>query len=190
MRILYISESWSTHDRRFVRLLLSAGYEVGYIRLLGETSVAARQDELVSRMWWRDLQASGYQSLPHIAVAVEDAVHSFRPDLVQAGPMDQGAFLAALTGFHPLVGVSWGSDVLLRAKTSIATRDLVAYALAHCDAVLCDCQAVQVELEAYPGPRPRFVRFPWGIEQPLFEAEAARRRLRVLHGLERSFVVI
>ena len=42
-------------------------------------------------------------------------IGTIQPDLVHAGPLQSCGLLAALSGYHPLVSMSWGYDLLVGA---------------------------------------------------------------------------
>ena len=66
-----------------------------------------------------------------------------KPDLIHAGPVPNVAFLAALSGFRPLVSMSWGSDLLRDIDQDANQRRAARYALNHSDVLVGDCLAVQ-----------------------------------------------
>jgi len=187
VRVLYISEGLTVHDERFIKLIVGGGHTLGYVRLAGKTSSAKRDSLAVE--WWRDLQPAGLLELVSLAREMESAIDAYNPDLVHAGPMHYGAFLAALAGFHPLVSVSWGSDVLLHAATSPAVASLARYALDGSDGVLCDCDAVRDALRDLSTNRPLIAQFPWGIEVDTFLHSHARQECRSELGWKDGFVV-
>ena len=46
-------------------------------------------------------------------------IAELKPDIVHAGPLHGSAFRVALSGFHPLVTMSWGSDLMLEADRNL-----------------------------------------------------------------------
>jgi glycosyltransferase involved in cell wall biosynthesis len=96
-----------------------------------------------------------------------------KPDIVHAGPIQGPALLVALAGFHPLVSMSWGFDLLLTAKRSPWMRFATHCTLANSDILLTDCQTVADEAASYGFPRERMVRFPWGVDLVRFSPVSA-----------------
>ena len=68
---------------------------------------------------------------------------SLQPDVVIAGPVQSGSYLAALAGAKPLVTVSWGTDLLVDADATDESRAITRYALDNSSAVFGDCLAVR-----------------------------------------------
>ena len=56
-------------------------------------------------------------------------VRILKPDLLHAGPLQTGGFFAALSGFHPFLIMSWGSDVLSVPDSSRWMKALTKFAL-------------------------------------------------------------
>lgn len=116
-------------------------------------------------------------------------LHAFRrilrrvqPDIIHAGPVPTCGFLAALSEFHPLLLMSWGSDILVEAERGPISTWVTRLALRRADGVLCDCRAVRDRLVGRWGyPAERITVFPWGVDLPRFHpapsALGLRRRL-------------
>jgi glycosyltransferase involved in cell wall biosynthesis len=106
--------------------------------------------------------------LPELRAILRD----LRPDLMHAGPVQSCAYLGALAGFHPLVVMSWGSDLLLHANHNGEWRKATEIALQGADGLFCDCNSVRHAAERYTQfPDSRIVQFPWGIEAGLFSPQ-------------------
>ena len=73
------------------------------------------------------------------------------PDVVIAGPVQSGAYLAALAGASPLVTVSWGTDMLVDADRNAQLRMATKYTLDRSDAVFGDCRAVREAVKRHAG---------------------------------------
>lgn len=163
MRILYFTRSYSPHDRRFLDVLARSGHEVGYLPY--EAEFARREPpvlpEGIQRVKWDGVERPW--ALAHNRRALRKVLEKFKPDLVHAGPVQQPAFLTALTGFSPLVTMSWGSDILLGAKRGIG-RHQAGYTLQRSTLFLCDCKAVSDRAEELGMPAGQIVVFPWGVD--------------------------
>jgi glycosyltransferase involved in cell wall biosynthesis len=113
------------------------------------------------------------------------------PDVVIAGPVQSGAYVAALAGASPLVTVSWGSDMLVDADRNAQMRMATNYTLGRSDAVFGDCRAVREAVKRHAGmPDDCIVTFPWGIDLERFTPGASALTLREDLGWENSEVFI
>lgn len=150
MRVLYVSEQMGPHDRRFLTAIRAAGHQASFA-CVGQQA-----------------PAQAPQGVEIIEGDLGQAIAQVRPDLVHAGPVHSGAYLAARTGFHPLVTMSWGSDILYTAQRKPFARRRVAAALKATDALIADCEAVASAASGMGFPRERISMFPWGVDLSQF----------------------
>jgi glycosyltransferase involved in cell wall biosynthesis len=112
-----------------------------------------------------------------------------KPDVMHAGPIHTAGLLAALSGFHPLVSMSWGSDLLLEADKNQWNRWATGKTLRHSDVMVGDCEAVKRKAVAFGFPAERAVTFPWGVDLEHF-SPGEDGGLRARAGWEDAFVVM
>jgi glycosyltransferase involved in cell wall biosynthesis len=91
-------------------------------------------------------------------------IKQVKPDLIHAGPIQRSAFLVALTGFRPLVSMSWGYDLLHDVNINAFWRWATLYTLHHSAAMLGDCDTIRHLAVSYGIPNNRIVTFPWGVD--------------------------
>lgn len=192
MRVLYFTRDYTPHDHRFLTSLAESGQEVFYLRL--ERSGRAFDDRAlppsIHQVAWRGGQGPfRWRDVPVLLASLRDVLRKVKPDILHAGPIQTVAFLAALSGFRPLVTMSWGSDLLKDADRSPVYRRITRFTLRRSTMLLGDCQAVQDKAAAFGFPADRMAVFPWGIDLERFSpgsSEDFRQRL----GWEDSFVVL
>jgi len=110
---------------------------------------------------------------------VTEIIADRQPDVIIAGPVHSGAFLAALARAKPLVTVSWGTDLLVDADATAKFRFVTSYVLDHSDAVFGDCRAVREAVHRHSSlPDERIVTFPWGINLKRFRPGHSALALR------------
>jgi len=171
VRVLYFSDNGSGHNRRFLEKLSSSGLEVWFLDCSRKQPPDGWLPSGV-RLWEPEhtvssgLAPNEYRGfLPEF----QRCVNQIEPDLVHAGPVQSSAFVGALSGFHPLVVVSWGSDILLHAKRDSAWKEATAIALHGADGFFCDCDAVRKEAKEFSSiPDSSIAQFPWGVRSGLF----------------------
>ena len=192
MRILYFTAHDSPHDRRFLSALAETSHHVLALRQYPCTpQTPAGITELnwpVSQPDWSDW--CGWQAGK---AQLRTLLGDIQPDLVHAGPVQGPALLTALAGFHPLVTMSWGSDLLRTAKRSPWMHTATAYALEHTDVFLGDCRAVTDEAARYGVPTEKMVRFPWGVDLDHFSPDNGRTAgaaLRKSLGWEDAVIIL
>lgn len=151
MRILYVSDSWGPHDKRFAAAWKSAGCEVSAFALTPSTDDAALERE-ISRS---------------------------RPTLVHAGPLTSAGYAVAQSWHGPMLASSWGFDLMHDAQrdpvaAAKAVRVLSAAQVVHTDNDAVTAQALR--LGARPGS---IVSFPWGIDHGVFGTQGHTWRDRL-----------
>jgi glycosyltransferase involved in cell wall biosynthesis len=96
-------------------------------------------------------------------------IHELRPEIVHAGPVQSCGYVAALSGFRPLIVMSWGSDLLRHASKNALWKNATQVALSAADGFACDCEAVRSAALCYATFAPsRIAQFPWGMEKGVF----------------------
>jgi glycosyltransferase involved in cell wall biosynthesis len=182
VRVLYFSRDYSPHDHRFLSALADTSHEIFYLRLedrgLGlETRPLPHGIKQVE--WWMAGRSHRWLDAPRSLLAIRALLDDLRPDVVHAGPVQCPAGLVAAAGYHPLVTMSWGSDLLIGARRGVG-RALAKYTLVRSDVLVCDCQAVKQTAEALGMSPERIVVFPWGVDLDRFspgKSESLRKSL-------------
>ncbi len=165
MKVVYLSRGYTPHDHRFLSALAGSGQEVFYLRLEPANGSETRPLPAAVRAveWGGGKRRVHLADVPRLARGLRHTLAGIRPDLVHAGPIQHGAGLAALSGFRPIVAMSWGSD-LLREGVAGPGRIAARYALTRAAALACDCQAVRAAAVRLGMPEERIVVFPWGVD--------------------------
>jgi len=195
MRILYFTRDYTPHDHRFLSALAKAGQQVYYLRL--ENRGHSQEDRAlpgeVEQVQWAggDGQAS-LKDGPRMLFDLKRVLRRIQPDLVQSGPLQTAAFLVALSGYHPLVSMSWGYDLLFDAHRSKAWEWATRYTLRHSAAMVGDCQTIRQLAIGHGMPDERIVTFPWGVDLSQFKpaGEASSKRIFENESGQEAFVVL
>lgn len=192
MRVLYFTERDTPHDRRFLTALAGTDHQVFALRMKDCEPLTPKG---VTECEWHEggPDLSNWAGWEAGAAQLKKLLAGLKPDLVHAGPVQGPALLTAQAGFHPLVTMSWGSDLLRTAQRSPWMRSATQYALDRSNVFLGDCRTVADAAAGCGFPREKMVLFPWGVDLQVFspenkfeEGEALRERL----GWEENFVVL
>jgi glycosyltransferase involved in cell wall biosynthesis len=167
VRILYFSRDYSTHDHRFLAALAHAGHQAFFLRL--ERRGPQLEDRplppgVAAVAWAGGRGPARLRDAPRLYFSLRQVLARVRPDLVHAGPIQTAGLLAAASGFHPLVAVSWGSDLLRDADRNEVWRLATRFTLNRAQVLVGDCQTVRLKAEALGFPPERIVTFPWGVD--------------------------
>lgn len=185
MRVLYFSRDYTSHDRRFLESLSGTEHHVFYLRLEEPSGLETRPlpDRIQPLRWGSDFtdEESRIQRL-------RELLEELDPDVIHAGPVQACAYLAAKAGAGALATMSWGSDILVDARSG-SGRSKASFALQHSAVFLCDCDAVRAEAITLGMPADRIVVFPWGVDLDHFSPGTGLEIRRSL-GWEDAFVVL
>jgi glycosyltransferase involved in cell wall biosynthesis len=175
MRVLYFSRDYTTHDRRFLSALANTAHQVYYLRLerRGRQLEDRPLPPQIEQVQWAGGHAPArFQDGLRLLPGLKRVIGAIKPDLIQAGPLQTAAFLAALTGFRPLVSTSWGYDLLVDADRSPFWRWATRYTLRHSTVMIGDCKTIHRKAVALGMPEDSIVTFPWGVDLNHFTPSA------------------
>ena len=167
MRILYFSRDYTPHDHRFLAALAKSTHRIYFLQL--EHRGHSQEDrplppEVEQIRWKGGREPANLHHGPALLASLKQVIRAVRPHLIQAGPLQRSAFLAALSGFHPLLSMSWGYDLLVDAQRNSTWRWATRYTLKHTDLLLGDCETIRQRAISFGMPAERILTFPWGID--------------------------
>ena len=146
MRIAFIA-SGTNNAQRWVNYIARKGHEVHLICREGmagyDNSVHIH---LLTRLYPRSWALSQYPSFLFWIFQARKLVKRMKPDIVDGHFITIYGFLAACSGFHPLVVTAMGSDILINPKRNLLLRTLTRYALKKADTVVCNSETVKMGL--------------------------------------------
>jgi glycosyltransferase involved in cell wall biosynthesis len=166
MKVLYFTRAQTPHDLRFTRALAKTDHQVFVLCL-----------DVIDHVWSEGISDAALIAGIHLSVStgllqqqrkVKKIINEIQPDVIHAGPVQEVAFIAALAGIHPLVTMSWGSDLLLEADRSVCQQLITRYTLNRTDVLVGDCQCVGEKAKIYGYKNNPYFMFPWGVDLVLF----------------------
>lgn len=167
MKVIYFSLDYSPHDHRFLSALAETEHEVFYVRL--QRGPHQNEDrpvpEEVKQVPWAGGRGQfRWRDLPELVRDFRRLTREIKPDLVHAGPVQTCAFITALSGFHPLLTMSWGFDLMQDAERNGWWRFATRYALRRSDFFVSDATVTREKAIAYGMKPDRTAVFPWGVD--------------------------
>ncbi len=167
MRIIYFSKDYSPHDHRFLAALSETEHEVYYLKL--EKNVRQVEDRPVPENIQQILWAGGqgqfrWRDVPRLVLDLKRVIKEIKPDLIHAGPIQTCAFLAVLTGFRPLLTMSWGFDLMDDVNKNSWMKRITRYVLRRSTFFTSDANVTRDKAVEYGMNPERTVVFPWGVD--------------------------
>jgi glycosyltransferase involved in cell wall biosynthesis len=179
MKILYFSLDYTHHDHQFLSALAKTEHEVHYVRLeRGKHQAEERPipTNIHQVQWMGGQKEFHWAYLPRLTFEFRHLTERIRPDLVHAGPIQTCGFIAAVSGFHPLLTMSWGFDLLQDADRNAGWRWVTRFTLRHSTFFTSDAEVTRQKAVGF-GMRPeRTSVFPWGVDLERFTPGKPSRR--------------
>ncbi len=192
MKVLYFTRDFNAHDQRFLTALAGTEHEVFLLRLENQPyTLKPRQIPAgVAEVNWigGNTLFKWSQTFSYVK-DLKRVISQINPDVIHAGPVHICAYLVAISGYKPLVTMSWASDILYEVKFNHWLARAARYAMKRTSVLVGDCQAVARKAQEYSFPQERIVLFPWGVDLRLFKPNNVPY-LRSEVGWQNEFVML
>jgi glycosyltransferase involved in cell wall biosynthesis len=175
MRVLYFSKTYTPHDYRFLSSLSGTDYEVFYLKL--EANKRQTEDRPVPENIQQILWAGGrhefrWGDIPHLTFDLRRLTKEIKPDLIHAGPIQNCAFLAALSGFRPVLTMSWGYDLVMDAGKNAWMKWVTRYTLKRSSFFVSDANVSRNKAIEFGMNPSKTMIFPWGTDIEHFKPKS------------------
>ena len=167
MKILYFSLGYSTHDYRFLKSISEGGHEVLFVQLEGNTRTVEDRSvpENVKQVLWKGgREPFRWSNLIKLALDFKRLTKKIKPDLIHAGPIQTCAFIAVLSGFRPILTMSWGFDLMDDVHKSKWMEWVTRYTLKRSTFFTSDANVTRDMAIKYGMNPEKTVVFPWGVD--------------------------
>lgn len=171
MKIIYISTDYTPHDHRFLSAIRNGGHDAFHVRL--EENLRQTEDRPVPEgveivQWAGGKDKFRWQDLPKYVFSLRRVIRQVKPDLIHAGPIQTCAFIAILTGFRPILTMSWGFDLVQDADRNRWYQQITQYVLRNSTFFTSDAQVTRDKAVAHGMDPDRTIIFPWGVDLQQF----------------------
>jgi L-malate glycosyltransferase len=114
-------------------------------------------------------------------------VHEIKPDLIHAGPIQTCAFIAVLSGFRPILTMSWGFDLMEDVHRNRGMERITRYTLKRSAFFTSDANVTRDKAVKYGMKPDRTVVFPWGVDLQHFAPADKNRKSEI--EIQKSFTL-
>jgi glycosyltransferase involved in cell wall biosynthesis len=174
MKILYFSLGYSTHDHRFLKAISDHGHEVFFVQLEGNKRQVEDRPipENVRQVIWKGgRKPFQWRNLLALTLDFRRLTREIQPDLVHAGPVQTCAFIAILSGFRPVLTMSWGFDLMDDVHKGWIWEFATRYTLKRSTFFTSDAKVTRDKAVAYGMDPNRTIVFPWGVDLQFFKPD-------------------
>jgi L-malate glycosyltransferase len=192
MRIIYFSKNYTPHDYRFLSSLSKTEHEIYYLKLeAGQRQTEDRPVPLnIQQILWVGGQREfRWRDVPRLTLDFRRVVREIKPDLIHAGPIQTCAFIAVLGGFHPVLTMSWGYDLVQDAERSSWMKWLTRYTLKRSAFFTSDAQFTRDKAVLFGMDAEKTVVFAWGTDIEHFAPKGSTVGKRKTGGKKQSAVI-
>ena len=182
MKVIYFSKNYTPHDYRFLSSLAQTEHEIFFLQL--EATTRQTEDRPVPANVEQILWAGGrsefrWRDVPRLTFDLRRVIKEIQPDLIHAGPIQNCAFLVALSGFRHLLTMSWGYDLVMDAESSWWMRQVTSYTLRRSAFFTSDANVTREKAIGFGMNPERTVVFPWGIDLEHFHPKITGQKPKV-----------
>jgi len=177
MKILYFSLGYSTHDHRFLKAISDGGHDVFFLQLEGSKRQMEDRPipENVRQVIWKGgREPFRWSKLPALVLDFKRILRELKPDLVHAGPIQTCAFIAVLSGFRPLLTMSWGYDLMQDVHKGRIWEFVTRYTLKRSTFFTSDANVTKAKAVAYGMDPDKTIVFPWGVDLERFNVQTLK----------------
>lgn len=167
MRIIYFSKNYTPHDYRFLSSLSETEHEIFFLQL--ETNKRQTEDRPIPEDVRKILWAGGqrefrWRDVPRLVLDFRRVLREIKPDLVHAGPIQNCAFITALTRFRPFLAMSWGYDLVQDAESSWWMKWITHYVLRNASFFTSDANVSRNKAVEFGMDSNKTIIIPWGTD--------------------------
>jgi glycosyltransferase involved in cell wall biosynthesis len=184
MKLLYFSLDYTPHDHRFLTALAETEHQVYYVRLQrGPRQTEDRPvPEKIEQVLWEEPALSTskggqgifrWRDVPKYVSGLRRIIRRIKPDLIHAGPIQTCAFIAVLTGFRPILTMSWGFDLMKDVYRGRWWEFATRYTLKRSTFFTSDANVTRDTAVTYGMDPTKTIVFPWGVDLAHFSPSAA-----------------
>jgi len=171
LKILLLSDTFSEHTEKWALSLANRGLKIGLFSF-NKASYDWYNHPNITIFFEPDTKINAESTLTKLAYLkyvsiLKKIIKHFQPDILHAHYATSYGLVGALSGFHPFVISSWGSDVMKFPNKNFVAKSILKYNFRSADA-LCATSHVIKEYISKISTKPVSV-IPFGIDGTVFK---------------------
>jgi len=184
MKICFLADATSPHVLRWVKYFINGSHEVTII------SHVLPDEPLEGCEIYKLEKGLKYITFWNRIRKIKALLRKIKPDLVHAHYITTYGFMAALSGFHPLIISVWGSDILIAPKESRILKYRAKKAIREADFYHCDGIKTRNALVELGAPADRIKTVYFGIDHSRASPDARTDEIKENYGFSGHPVII
>lgn len=123
-------------------------------------------------IWKGGRESFRWSNLPKLTFDFRRLTREIKPDLIHAGPIQTCAFIAILSGFRPILTMSWGFDLMDDVHRNKWWEWVTKYVLRNTQFFTSDAFVTHDKAISYGMNPEKTIVFPWGVDLEHFKPSA------------------
>jgi glycosyltransferase involved in cell wall biosynthesis len=120
-------------------------------------------------LWKGGRKPFKWSNLPKLVLNFRRVVKEIQPDLIHAGPIQTCALIAVLSGFRPILTMSWGFDLMDDVHKNKWWEWVTRYTLKRSTFFTSDANVTRDTAVKYGMNPAKTIVFPWGVDLDHFK---------------------
>lgn len=171
VKILLLSDTFSEHTEKWALSLANQGLQIGLFSF-NKASYEWYNHPNITIFFEPESKINAESTLTKLAYLkyvsiLKKIIKHFQPDILHAHYATSYGFVGALSGFHPYIISSWGSDVMKFPNKNFVAKSILKYNFRSAD-VLCATSYVIKDYISKISVKPVSV-IPFGINTSVFK---------------------
>ncbi len=176
MKILLLSDTYSEHTEKWALGLADKGFEVGLFSF-NKASYSWYDHRNITVFFEPEKKINAESNLTKLAYLkyvgiLKNIIKHFKPDVLHAHYATSYGLVGALSGFHPYVISSWGTDVMKFPQKNFIAKSILKYNFRSAD-VLCATSNTISEFIRKVTDKPVTI-IPFGVDTNEFSAKEVK----------------
>lgn len=175
MKILLLSDTYSEHTEKWALGLAERGIKVGLFSF-NKASYDWYEHPNITVFFEPETKINAESTLTKLSylkyVAIlKKIIKHFNPDVLHAHYATSYGLVGALSGFHPFVISSWGTDVMKFPSKNFVAKSILQYNFKHADVLCATSGTIKEFIKKVTKKEVQVV--PFGIDTGIFAPRAS-----------------
>jgi glycosyltransferase involved in cell wall biosynthesis len=173
MKILLLSDTYSEHTEKWALGLADSGIQVGLFSF-NKSSYEWYAHDNITVFFEPEKKINAESTLTKLAylkyVAIlKNIIKHFKPDVLHAHYATSYGLVGALSGFHPFIISSWGTDVMKFPNKNFVAKSILKYNFKNADVLCATSNTIKEYIAQVTAKEVSVV--PFGINTEIFKPE-------------------
>jgi glycosyltransferase involved in cell wall biosynthesis len=169
MKILLLSDTYSEHTEKWAIGLADKGFEIGLFSF-NKASYEWYNHKNITVFFEPEKKINAESNLTKLAYLkyvgiLKKIIKHFKPDMLHAHYATSYGLVGALSGFHPFIISSWGTDVMKFPQRNFIAKSILKYNFKSADIICATSNTIKEFIQQVTKKSVRVIPFGINIEE-------------------------